>query len=186
MAVSDRVKLGLGMMFQRPPTVDGVTVRDVVNLCNRTDLNVQELASRVNAGEFLDRSINAGFSGGEIKRSELLQLTAQQPDLLLLDEPESGVDIENINLIGRTIGNLLEERIVHADTDISLKELHRRRHRSGLVITHTGYILDYISADRGVVFMNGHIVCRGNPTDILKTIRNSGFEECKRCETIES
>ena len=50
--------------------------------------------------DFLDRSVNEGFSGGELKRSELLQLMAQKPDLLLLDEPESGVDVENIALVG--------------------------------------------------------------------------------------
>jgi len=184
--VDERVRLGLGMMFQRPPTVDGVSVREVVRLCNTTEMEVDALAQRVNASDFLDRSINAGFSGGEIKRSELLQLSAQQPDLLLLDEPESGVDIENIALIGRTIGELLDERIVHPDDGLSMMEQHRRRKRSGLVITHTGYILDYVSADRGIVFMNGHIVCKGNPSEILKTIRKSGFEECKRCEECKS
>jgi Fe-S cluster assembly ATPase SufC len=51
--------------------------------------------------ELMDRDINYGFSGGEIKRSELLQLIAQSPELVLLDEPESGVDLVNMSLIGR-------------------------------------------------------------------------------------
>ena len=57
---------------------------------------------------FLDRSVNDGFSGGELKRCELLQLMAQNPDLLLLDEPESGVDLENIALVGKAVSYIKE------------------------------------------------------------------------------
>ena len=67
------------------------------------------MARSLNFADFLDRDVNAGFSGGEIKRSELLQLKAQDPDLMLFDEPESGVDIENMALIGKTIAQLLEK-----------------------------------------------------------------------------
>ncbi len=62
--------------------------------------DIDALASQLNFHDFLDRDVNHNFSGGEIKRSELLQLMAQQPDLVLLDEPESGVDLENIVLLG--------------------------------------------------------------------------------------
>ena len=65
----------------------------------------------MNFTDFLERDINAGFSGGEIKRSELLQLMAQKPDLLLFDEPESGVDLENISLIGQHDRQLLQRDI---------------------------------------------------------------------------
>ncbi len=61
---------------------------------NGSNVDVEMLAERVNMTNFLDRDINSGFSGGEIKRSELLQLMAQNPGLLLFDEPESGVDLE--------------------------------------------------------------------------------------------
>jgi Fe-S cluster assembly ATP-binding protein len=120
--------------------------------------------------EFLDRDINYGFSGGEVKRSELMQLLAQQPDLSLLDEPESGVDLVNIALIGELINELLEKG-----------EHIRDRTHSGLVITHTGYILDYISARTGLVMLNGTIVCEGDPYEILETIKIKGYEECRKC-----
>ena len=66
-------------------------------MCARDgEVDVEALARKVNMDTFLDRDINAGFSGGEIKRSELLQLMAQKPYMLLFDEPESGVDLENM------------------------------------------------------------------------------------------
>ena len=70
--------------------------------------------------DFLDRSVNEGFSGGELKRSELLQLMAQKPDLLLLDEPESGVDVENIALVGRAANYILHNEPVAAPAVINL------------------------------------------------------------------
>ena len=80
----------------------------------------------MNFSEFLDRDMNAGFSGGEIKRSELLQLMAQKPDLMLFDEPESGVDMENISLIGNTISPLLQRDF---DAGIEKSQISRRSKR---------------------------------------------------------
>jgi Fe-S cluster assembly ATP-binding protein len=103
MPVDERARLGIGMSFQRPPVVRGVKTHDMVVAClkdGRSDqekeAEVKDLAERAHLSSFLDRDINYGFSGGEIKRSEMLQLLAQNPDLVLLDEPESGVDLENI------------------------------------------------------------------------------------------
>ena len=107
MPVDERARLGIGMSYQRPPTINGLKTRDMVRICAKGEDNVEALAAEVNFTDFLDRDVNAGFSGGEIKRSELLQLMAQNPDLMLFDEPESGVDIENIALIGNTISGLL-------------------------------------------------------------------------------
>src|SRR4030042_5966773 len=105
-SVDERARLGIGLSFQRPPVVRGVKTRDMVFAAlkekDKPEM-VDSLAKDTNLEEFLDRDINYGFSGGEIKRSELMQLLAQRPDLVLLDEPESGVDLENIALIGRLI-----------------------------------------------------------------------------------
>jgi len=101
--VDERAKLGIGMSFQRPPTIHGLKTRQMVEICGNGKAEVEKLARKLNFTDFLERDINAGFSGGEIKRSELLQLMAQNPDLLLFDEPESGVDLENISLIGNAI-----------------------------------------------------------------------------------
>ena len=157
-------------MFQRPPTIRGLKVRQMLELIENDGQDAEELARRLNFEQFLERDLNAGFSGGEIKRAELLQLMAQDPDLVLLDEPESGVDLVNIGLIGNAIKQLLQ------------KDVHKGRHKSGLIITHSGFILDYVEADRGCVLVNSTIWCTGNPHEILQGIRERGYEGCLTCQ----
>ena len=111
MPTYERARLGIGMSFQRPPTIHGLKTRHLVSMCARgREVDVDAMAKTVNFDTFLDRDINSGFSGGEIKRSELLQLMAQNPSLILFDEPESGVDLENMALIGNTARALLDGR----------------------------------------------------------------------------
>ncbi len=178
--INERAALGIGMSYQRPPTINGLKTRQIVRLCAGTDLDEEELAKRVNFESFLDRDVNAGFSGGEIKRSELLQLMAQNPDLMLFDEPESGVDLENISLIGKSIASLLQKDFPK-DEGKSKMETKLERSKMGLIITHTGYILDYVSADKGQVLYDGMLSCISNPREILGCIGESGYEECVRC-----
>ena len=111
-----------------------------------------------------------GLSGGEMKRSEIFQLVAQNPQFMMFDEPESGVDLENIKLLGETIKILLEKNKHIID-----------RKKSGLIITHTGYILDYVSAEKGYVIVDGQIACSSNPFEILRNIETNGFKECAEC-----
>lgn len=166
----ERAKRGIGIMFQRPPTIKGVKLREILKLCGKENgVKIEELARSFGFEKFLDREINKGFSGGEIKKSELLQLIIQNPDLVLLDEPESGVDLENIHLIGQMIKKLLQ------------KETHRPRTKGGLIITHTGFILQYVTADLGYVIMDGEIYCEGNPLEIFEAIQKYGYEGCKNC-----
>jgi len=167
----ERAQRGIGMLFQRPPTISGLKLGKMLTAISRNkDKDIAELARSVHMDKFLERDINKGFSGGEIKRSEVLQLMIQNPDFVMLDEPESGVDLENISLIGNAIGSLLE------------KERHLiNRKKSGLVITHTGFILDYIDADKGHVMCDGEIKCHGNPREILKEIKQRGYKECLEC-----
>jgi Fe-S cluster assembly ATP-binding protein len=167
---NERAQMGIGVMFQRPPTITGLKVREMLEIIEKNGDDVEELARSLNFDEFLDRDLNAGFSGGEIKRAELLQLMAQDPDLILLDEPESGVDLVNIDLIGNAIRKLLE------------KDVHKNRHKSGLIITHSGYILDYVEADKGCVLVNETIWCTGNPHEILEGIREHGYQGCLTCQ----
>ena len=155
--IHERAQMGLGVSFQRPPTIHGLTTRHIVDICARQrnrSVDVEQLAGELNFGDFLDRDVNHNFSGGEIKRSELLQLMAQDADLILLDEPESGVDLENMVLIGETI-NLLLRRGVRLEKGKSHRQSVNDHNKSALVITHTGHILDYITADRGQVLYNG-------------------------------
>jgi len=102
------------------------------------------------------------------------------PDLVLLDEPESGVDLESIALVGEAINSLLY-RGVKCPQEKPHKEKIAGRTKSALVITHTGHILDYITADKGQVLYNGILCCAKNARDILKWIREYGYEECVRC-----
>jgi len=171
--LDQRARLGIGMSFQRPPVVRGVKTRDMVAACLGAEANgddISRLAGKTDLADFLDREINYGFSGGEIKRSELMQLMAQRPVLTLLDEPESGVDLENIALIGELINELLEKNCPI-----------RLRSCSGLIITHTGHILDYVNARTGYIMLDGRVGCQGDPHEILATIKEKGYGECVRC-----
>jgi Fe-S cluster assembly ATP-binding protein len=176
--MDERARLGIGIMFQHPPVLRGVKLLDMVRISmERTnggtkvkDEEVKELAKKLNLENFLSRDVNLGFSGGEIKRSELLQLLAQRPDLVLLDEPDSGVDLVNIGLVGNTINELLQK---------DKKTVHRTK--SGLIITHFGNILDYVKADKAYVMMKGTVLCQGNPLELLDDIRHRGYSECLSC-----
>jgi len=178
--INERAQLGIGMSYQRPPTIHGLKTRQMVEICSGKEMQVEDLARRVDFTAFLDRDVNAGFSGGEIKRSELLQLLAQNPDLMLFDEPESGVDLENIALVGNTIGALLQKQCIATESKSRL-QVKRERTKMGLIITHTGYILDYVSVDKGQVLYNGVLSCSTNPREILRCIGELGYEECVRC-----
>lgn len=181
MPINERARLGIGMSYQRPPTINGLKTRQMIKICGQNgNFDPDKLAKKMNFTEFLERDINAGFSGGEIKRSELLQLMAQDADLMLFDEPESGVDLENISLIGRTISDLLQ-RDLPSSTEKSRKKAREERTKMGLIITHTGFILDYITADKGQVLYEGVLSCRSNPQEIFHCIKQMGYGECLRC-----
>lgn len=166
MTVDERAKMGIGMMMQRPPNIFGVKLGDLIRATSENGDEILKDAGSFKMDSFLDREVNVGFSGGEIKRSELLQLTAQKPELILLDEPESGVDLEIIDLIGNKTRDLLN----YGKNEVG-------RHVSSLVITHTGQILNYIEADTAYIMRSGRIVSQGKPMEFLKDIRENGYGE---------
>ncbi|MEA3560991.1 MAG: ABC transporter ATP-binding protein [Candidatus Omnitrophota bacterium] len=166
LTIDERARLGIGVMLQRPPTIKGIKTRQVVQLIKQDDFNIDKEAGEINLKEFLDRDINLGFSGGELKRSELLQLLAGSPQLGLFDEPESGVDLENIALVGKVMNRIL----------------NKNKDNAGLIITHTGYIFDYVKPDESCVLVGGRIHCVGDPKEILKTIKKHGYKWCITCE----
>ena len=175
LAIDGRARLGIGMAFQRPPAVRGVKLGGILRSCieKRRDVTNEEisgLARGLNLLDFLERDINLGFSGGEIKRSELLQLIGQGPSFIMLDEPDSGVDLVNIHLVGEAINDLLEK-----------DKAATKRDKAGLIVTHSGYILDYVNADQGYVMLDGTVYCSGNPRDLLEDIRTKGYEGCVQC-----
>jgi Fe-S cluster assembly ATP-binding protein len=163
--INERARLGIGAAFQNPPAIRGVKLREMVsNLSGQgAGIEASGLAAKLNFPlEFLDREMNVDFSGGEAKRSEILQLLAQQPDLLLLDEPDSGVDVENLERIGKMLDGFLGGR-------------------TGLLITHMGHILRYVNADRGHVIINGTIACSGEPLKLLSQVLHEGYGWCEKC-----
>jgi Fe-S cluster assembly ATP-binding protein len=185
LTTTERVKKGIGVSFQNPPAIRGVSVGDLLKLVENNDVEkplspkMQQLCTKLKFGDdFLNRDVNLGFSGGEVKRSEILQLLAQQPDFVMFDEPDSGVDIENVELIAEEINELLDK-----------DKKPGQRQSSGLLITHLGYILNYVNADIAHVLMDGEIACSGNPEEIINDIKVEGFRgcvECARCFTKSS
>ena len=168
--VHERARMGRGLAFQYPPAVKGVRLSTLLDNIKNGDEDLHTYSEMLNMNQYLDRDINLGFSGGERKRSEILQLMVQKPDLLLLDEPESGVDMENISVISNALGLILEK-------DKPLK----KRKRSAVVITHTGYILDYLRADIAYVIVGGYILGSGSPSELLAEIRAKGYTQCMEC-----
>jgi len=163
MPIYERVRLGIGIAFQNPPAVRGVKLRDMINDLGAHDDEATGLATKLSIPlEFLGRELNVDFSGGEAKRSEILQLLAQRPDFLLLDEPDSGVDVENLERIGRILDDFLSSR-------------------TGLMITHMGHILRYVNASKGHVIVNGTIACSGEPLKLLSQILHEGYGWCEKC-----
>lgn len=170
----DRVKLGLSLSFQFPPKIRGVTLRFLAEkILEKKGLTRGEAArlvekySRILKLDYLlDKDLYVGYSGGEIKRSELMITLLQAPKLLMLDEPDSGVDVENLALVGAAISSYLSE-----DSG-----------RSAIIITHTGYIARYVKAVKAYVMVNGRIVCRGDPDTLVSNIVEHGFERCFECE----
>ncbi|HOT06377.1 MAG: putative branched-chain amino acid transport ATP-binding protein LivG [Methanosaeta sp. PtaB.Bin039] len=167
--MNERARLGLGIAFQHPPAIRGLKLRDLIKLCN-PQANPERILKDMDLLSFADREVNRGFSGGEVKRSEMAQLLAQRPDMVMLDEPDSGVDLENIKLIGRAINRITDK-----------EQKPSKRTRSGIIITHFGHVLDYMTTDKAHVMLEGTIVCTGSPKEILEQIKKSGYEGCAGC-----
>lgn len=170
---AERARMGIGMSFQRPPSIKGIKLKGLSEMINTHGQNgdkIKYYSSLLKLDDHLDRDINLGFSGGEVKRSEIFQLLLQNPLLSLIDEPESGVDVENISTMGKAIKKLL-----HKDDRLN------KRVNSGIIITHSGLILNYLNADRGYMLINGCLTCSGNAREIFELIQKRGYQECQTC-----
>lgn len=157
----ERAARGVGMAFQRPPSLPGVTVREFGEAVGGRARLEGEAAALDLAG-FLERDVNAGFSGGEIKRWEILKLFIQRPGFMLFDEPESGVDLEHIAAVGAAIDRLT--RSVDAGGSP----------RAALVITHTGFVLDFVRAETGHLMIDGRLVS-GDAREMFQRIQREGY-----------
>lgn len=168
--VDERAKMGIIVSFQNPPEITGVKLGDLLKLClnkSASDEFSKEEMAQIEAfrlTNFLNRDVNLGFSGGERKRSEILQLIFFKPKLLLLDEPDSGVDVESLRMISIEIQKYVEST-----------------GSSALIITHKGDILEYIKAAYGCILLTGQFHCFRDPLQIYKDIKDMGYEECVAC-----
>ncbi len=169
LSIDKRARKGIGFAFQFPPAISGVKLRDIIRLCGgkepwdpskgQEEIFATEALKKVGLPKnFRDRDVNVGFSGGERKRSELAQIFAMKPQLLVLDEPDSGVDIDSLKLIGGQVDGFIKE------TGGSL-----------LLITHHRHILQYIDADLAHVMCDGKIAVSEHPEDILSKIEEQGY-----------
>lgn len=173
MPVYERAELGIGMSFQRPPSIKGIKLQglsEIINKDKEDGRRIEYCSHLLKLEKFMDRDINLGFSGGEMKRAEIFQLLLQHPLLSLIDEPESGVDIENLAVLGRAIKKLLGKKNHLVD-----------RINAGIIITHTGFILNYLNADKGYMLIDGHLTCSGNAREMFEAIQKRGYRECWDC-----
>ncbi|MCM8783348.1 MAG: ATP-binding cassette domain-containing protein [Candidatus Omnitrophica bacterium] len=162
--MEERVKLGIGIMHQHPAKIRGVKLHQIAKFLCGDEGKVKKLMETLSLTEHINRDLNIGFSGGEMKRAELLQIVLQEPHFLLMDEPESGVDMENIAIMGKI-----------------MNDYFKNKDKSALIITHTGYILEYLSANKGCVMIDGKLWCMGEPKEIFESIKKMGYLKCKEC-----
>ncbi len=157
----ERARKGISILCQMPPSLEGVKVADLLNkLVERFNppLSVEEALEIVGLPRsFLYREVNVGFSGGEKKRFEMAKVILMNPKFAVLDEPDSGVDVESLKFIARGI-NLLKERNVGM-----------------LIITHYRNILKYIDLDEVCVLFKGRIIrCGGS--ELISLIEEKGYK----------
>ncbi len=167
LAINERARLGIGLSFQQPPAVRGVSLSVLGKALGLDQQRIETEVAALEMDSHVERGLNDGFSGGEQKRSELLQLLLQRPKLLLLDEPESGVDVDSLKLLTDVIKRLFQK-------DIPIRE----RTVGGIIVTHTGSVLQHLHATRGYILIDGQITCSGVPLDIFDQISEHGFANC--------
>jgi Fe-S cluster assembly ATP-binding protein len=167
--VHERAKRGLFLCFQYPQALPGVPVanflRQSVKAVRGAEVPVKEFRPLVKKHleflgieqSFMTRYVNDGFSGGEKKRLEILQMLLLQPKLAVLDDTDSGLDIDALKVVSAGINQL------------------RTPERAQLLITHYQRILDYVAPDRVHVLMNGRIVKSGGP-ELARELESRGYE----------
>jgi Fe-S cluster assembly ATP-binding protein len=165
----ERAKAGLFMAFQYPATIPGVSVanflRMAVNARREEPIKVKEFGSTLKENmdllrisrDFTSRYLNEGFSGGEKKRAEILQLAMLQPDYAVLDETDSGLDIDALRIVADGVNAM------------------RGEERGFLIITHYTRILSYVRPDFVHIMLDGRIVQEGGP-ELADELEEKGYE----------
>jgi Fe-S cluster assembly ATP-binding protein len=170
---TDRGAAGMFLAFQHPEAIPGVSVIQFLRqaLSNRTgtDLTVLELRLKVMdimkelgmESSFADRYLNEGFSGGERKRNEVLQMAVLEPELAIMDETDSGLDIDALRTVADGVNRLATPE------------------RGFLIITHYQRLLDYITPDVVHIFMDGRILESGGP-ELAAKLEEEGYDSFRQ------
>tara|TARA_B100001123_G_C15055103_1_gene925211 strand:+ start:69 stop:809 length:741 start_codon:yes stop_codon:yes gene_type:complete len=174
--IEERSQLGLFLAFQYPIELPGVSITPLLKTAINSKLKSQgkkeidslEFAKKIRevanslgiSSEMLKRSVNDGFSGGEKKKYEILQMTLLDPDLSILDETDSGLDIDALKAVSKGVNRI------------------KRKNNSLIVITHYQRILDYIIPDFVHILIDGKIVKSGNK-ELALELEKKGYENIK-------
>ena len=164
-----RARAGMFLSFQEPLEVPGLTLESFIRSALQQKVGhvryydfKKELARCMEIlqmdPDYAQRSLNVGFSGGEKKKAEILQLMMLKPSLAILDETDSGLDVDAVRLVSRGI-----------------EEYRKSQEGALLIITHSTRILDALEVDRTHVMVNGRIVADGDGT-LVEEINRGGYE----------
>lgn len=182
MEVDDRARAGIFLAFQYPIEIPGVTtahfLKSTINAIRKgrgqEELNAVELLKLMRAKikalgmdeAFLKRALNEGFSGGEKKKNEMLQMAVLDPTLCILDETDSGLDIDALRIVADGVNALRDEK------------------RAFLIVTHYQRLLDYIIPDFVHVLYNGRIVQSGGK-ELAYRLEEEGYDWVKETAVAE-
>jgi len=173
LAPDKRAKAGLFLSFQYPAAIPGVSVANFIRSASQslhpTDLPPAKFRKMIFEkldvlemdASFLSRYVNDGFSGGEKKRLEMLQLAMLAPKYAVLDETDSGLDVDALEAVGATVN--------------ALRESEEGKNTGFLIITHYPRILKYIKADKVHIMLDGRIVKNGGP-ELADDIESKGYD----------
>jgi Fe-S cluster assembly ATP-binding protein len=165
----ERARAGLFMAFQYPATIPGVSVanflRMAMNAGREEPIKVKEFGQLLKENmellridrDFTKRYLNEGFSGGETKRAEILQLAMLEPDYAVLDETDSGLDIDALRIVAEGVNAM------------------RTEDRGFLIITHYTRVLEYVQPEFVHIMLDGRIVREGGP-ELAKELEDKGYE----------
>ncbi|HSR45421.1 MAG TPA: Fe-S cluster assembly ATPase SufC [Acidimicrobiia bacterium] len=168
-ATNDRSNMGMFLAFQYPEEIPGVPIVQFLRaaLSNRTGIDYTVLELRLRVMDvmrelgiepgFADRYLNEGFSGGERKRNEVLQMAVLEPALAIMDETDSGLDIDALKIVAEGVNKLTGPE------------------RGFLIITHYQRLLDYITPDHVHVFMEGRVLTSGG-SELAQRLEAEGYD----------
>lgn len=203
METHERAQAGFFLSFQAPPELDGVSAREMLFAAAKTidpDLIssfrfkksfLKNLAEVHLNKEFADREMNKGSSGGERKKMELATLLTLNPELIFLDEIDSGIDVDAMNVLAKTINNFMEnpgdsmtshEKRANDGISADNAKTQYKNGKSAIIISHTDKFLNKLNPTHVHILIDGEITLSGGPK-LINDVHECGFcPYMKDCE----